>query len=358
MFKVFFLLILTLAAHAEAQTCGTVPSGMDCIPAGANKDVTAFSTCAKITNSHASGKALMIPLKTSAEWLAFRTKAPVGAVVGSCASARTYVVYSTPGSFTFNRPVDWKDSGSLLECVGGGGGGASGGPGGGEGGAYTAYADLDLTTYGNSLSITVGAGGAENAPGDNSEIRSAYFDQLVVADGGTKGGAAGAHMLPAFPAYGYFGGKGGSSTALGSGGGGGAAGPAGDGLDGGSTNSAGGGGGGGASGGTAGSPNAGGIGGAGGNGPSGSGGGAADTAATGGTGGGGGGGSSGGDGAKGSSTTNLGGGLIGPGGGGGGAGKFASGISGGGGRGAGGGGSRDGIGGAGGNGFCIISYVP
>ncbi|RYZ66138.1 MAG: hypothetical protein EOP05_19565 [Proteobacteria bacterium] len=184
MFKVLFLLILTLASRAEAQTCGTVPSGMDCIPAGGNKDITAFSTCAKITNSHASGKALMIPLKTSAEWLAFRTKAPSGAVVGSCASARTYVVYSTPGSFTFNRPVDWKDSGSLLECVGGGGGGASGGPGGGEGGAYTAYADLDLTTYGNSLNITVGAGGTANAPGASSEIRSAYLDELVVADGG------------------------------------------------------------------------------------------------------------------------------------------------------------------------------
>jgi hypothetical protein len=82
-----FLLLLPILfspSFARAQACGSLSAGQDCVAASATKSITAFSTCAKITNNHASGKAILIPIKTSPEWSAFRSHPPAGVSVGTC----------------------------------------------------------------------------------------------------------------------------------------------------------------------------------------------------------------------------------------------------------------------------------
>ncbi|MEK7357457.1 MAG: hypothetical protein AAB250_13480 [Bdellovibrionota bacterium] len=69
---------------AQAQCPGSPPAGIDCVENGAGKEITAFSVCGSITNSHASGKALMVPIGSSTEWSTFRTNLAPGVTNGSC----------------------------------------------------------------------------------------------------------------------------------------------------------------------------------------------------------------------------------------------------------------------------------
>lgn len=86
-----FAAVVMVSVAAKAQCPGVQPSGTECVANGANKDITAFSTCAKISNSHASGKALLIPINSSSEWSTFRTKLPSGVTSGACGSALVYI---------------------------------------------------------------------------------------------------------------------------------------------------------------------------------------------------------------------------------------------------------------------------
>lgn len=84
-FKIFSLFFIFIPLAAHAQSCpGTVPTGIECIAASASKQITAFAVCANITNTHVSGKALMVPVKTSAEWSKFRTSLPAGITSSAC----------------------------------------------------------------------------------------------------------------------------------------------------------------------------------------------------------------------------------------------------------------------------------
>jgi hypothetical protein len=128
------------------------------------------------------------------------------------------------GTGTFNTPGDCVEI--SLACVGGGGGGGSptdAGNGGGGGGAYASLSALAVVP-GTSYPVTVGLGGAADAPGGQTD-----FNGNCVAPGGLPGvnptgGAGGAAT--------HSGGDGGPGATGGGGGGGGAAGPGGDGGDG------------------------------------------------------------------------------------------------------------------------------
>jgi|GEM_PF-3992906 len=89
-----FLIALLFLAFAMpissyAQCPGSLPTGLDCVASGSNKDITAFSTCANITNNHASAKALMVPINSSTEWSTFRTHLPAGVTSGACGGSLT-----------------------------------------------------------------------------------------------------------------------------------------------------------------------------------------------------------------------------------------------------------------------------
>lgn len=54
------------------------------INSGSSADIDEFGVCAKITNNHASGKAIFVPTKTSAEWSTFRSNKPSGVTSNIC----------------------------------------------------------------------------------------------------------------------------------------------------------------------------------------------------------------------------------------------------------------------------------
>jgi hypothetical protein len=105
---VITLALLFAAPRIFAQCPGSPPSGMDCVNTGANKDITFFSTCAKVTNGHASGKAIMVPGASSGEWSDFRTKAPSGVTIGSCSAATPLNLAGIQGFAGF-------ETGNLIE---------------------------------------------------------------------------------------------------------------------------------------------------------------------------------------------------------------------------------------------------
>lgn len=115
-----------LSLFARAQTCGTTYSGQDCVAGSASKSITAFSTCAKVTNSHASGKAIFVPINTSAEWSAFRTKPPAGVTIGSCLPlavdattiARVTPAYVNNGNSMTTASFTPASNSLIVVCVG------------------------------------------------------------------------------------------------------------------------------------------------------------------------------------------------------------------------------------------------
>lgn len=82
---IVFALVSGAGGTSHAASCPvTPPSGIDCVESLATKDVTAFSVCKRITNSHASLKPLMVPVKTNSEWSGFYTNASGGITIGAC----------------------------------------------------------------------------------------------------------------------------------------------------------------------------------------------------------------------------------------------------------------------------------
>lgn len=83
------LAMLGFEFQARAQSCpGSLPSGIDCVAYGAAKTINYFSVAKQVTNSHASGKAIMVPVGTSGNWSQFYSNPPLGVSilsVDSCA---------------------------------------------------------------------------------------------------------------------------------------------------------------------------------------------------------------------------------------------------------------------------------
>jgi hypothetical protein len=78
-------LLFAFPEKANAQCPGSPPSGLECVANGSAKEITAFTECRSITNNHASGRAMMIPVKSSPEWSSFYSHPPAGVTVSSCA---------------------------------------------------------------------------------------------------------------------------------------------------------------------------------------------------------------------------------------------------------------------------------
>lgn len=128
---------------------------------------------------------------------------------------------------TYNRPGDWRDNGSLVECLGAGGRGgwvnatASTACGGG-GGAYTATPNISL---GATASYQIGAGGgdwASNSGGDtwfngadlaSSSVGAKGGSVGNATVGGTSNGGSGGSATNSIGTTKYAGGKGGNCTA-------------------------------------------------------------------------------------------------------------------------------------------------
>lgn len=342
---------------AHAQVCPvSPPAGVECVETASSKSITAFSICAAISNAHASNRALMVPIKTSAEWASFRTHPPAGVTVGACGPP-TFIFTS---SQSWTVPADWNNSNNSVECVGGGGGGASNDVGGGGGGAYAKKTNVTFAA-GNTVTVQVFPSAAADSPGGSSQI--VYQASTVISadagKAGTSSGGAKGKVINSIGTVLYDGGVGGSGAGTGAGGGGGAAGPLGSGRTASSAASAGGSGGGGADNGSTSSSASTGAGSNGGNGYAGTGAGAGGASGAGGgagtLGGGGGGGGLGGNGGNGGNDGQITA-SVSSGGGGGGAGNGGNGGDGG--FGAGGGGAKAGTGGRGGGGFCVIKYTP
>src|SRR3989344_3773352 len=52
-----------------------------------NSNITAFSTCKKVTNNSGTGLSVYVPTQSSAEWASFYTNPPAGVSVSSCVTA-------------------------------------------------------------------------------------------------------------------------------------------------------------------------------------------------------------------------------------------------------------------------------
>lgn len=78
------LTVIFLASFARAQCPGSQPAGTECVAASASKDITAHSVCKTVTNNHASGKAIMIPISTPTQWNAFYSRLPAGVAAADC----------------------------------------------------------------------------------------------------------------------------------------------------------------------------------------------------------------------------------------------------------------------------------
>ena len=120
---IFFFLNYSL----YAQSCpGSLPSGIDCVAHGTLKTVTAFTITKSITNNHASGKALMIPIGTSTQWSQFYSNPPSGVTVanpsyhltstGRCNYTGACWYENSWGGMRCSQPVDVGKIGTGAGC--------------------------------------------------------------------------------------------------------------------------------------------------------------------------------------------------------------------------------------------------
>lgn len=71
--------LLSFALILEASDSFTVNSG-------ANQNITAHSTCRKVTNGSATGLSVYVPTVTVGEWQSFRTSPPPGVTLSTCST--------------------------------------------------------------------------------------------------------------------------------------------------------------------------------------------------------------------------------------------------------------------------------
>lgn len=87
-FKVMiFFLAIAVPGRAFAAACTPDPNTA-CVSTAGNLNVTGPNgICKNVANSHASGKTLMVPLNTTAEWTQFWNNPPLGVTVAACTCA-------------------------------------------------------------------------------------------------------------------------------------------------------------------------------------------------------------------------------------------------------------------------------
>lgn len=110
---IFTFAALLHAGLAHALCSAALPTGVECVNATANKNVMAFGTCKTITNSHASNKAIFIPIKTSGEWSQFYGHAPSGVTLANCASTGALVSW-----WKFDEASYSGAAGEVVDSVG------------------------------------------------------------------------------------------------------------------------------------------------------------------------------------------------------------------------------------------------
>lgn len=237
-----FLILGFLVFIAEASDNSTVNYG-------ANSNITAFSTCKKVTNGSATELSVYVPTQTSDEWASFYSNPPSGVTISSCATNITvpsgtnldlYTLAgnpSTPGTYIFtidsgtviNSSVTWLaalstgswpagssitlvNNGAIYGRGGDGGyrgyspspGGCPGGPGGAGGPALSmAY---PLTIDNTNGYILGGGGGGGGAVGyyvkgncSNSGAGGGGGQGSVNSAGGSPNGGAGTVSGPGAP---------------------------------------------------------------------------------------------------------------------------------------------------------------
>src|ERR1035437_7988626 len=151
-------------------------------------------------------------------------------VTGTAGSAGTPVQIILTSGTSWTVPSDWNNSSNKIEAIGGGGGGNNTSSyyatAGGGGGGYANISNLTLTS-GNSVPITIGAGGVGvgcmGSCGSTTGGNTTFNGTSVGAGGGKPGnnigygtGGAGGNVLYG---TGYSGGKGGSADTAGQNGG-------------------------------------------------------------------------------------------------------------------------------------------
>ncbi len=161
----FFITIsigLFFKSVAIGQTCpGSQPANTDCVAYGNYKTITAFSVTRTITNNHASGKAIMIPLGTAAQWTQMYSNPPAGVTASSPSYRLTFTgrcdytaacwYYAGAGGWEGMRcsqPVDVGKIGTQAGCQT-------------TQNIYTVSGNQAATLYTSSFGYTSGNGGCE-----------------------------------------------------------------------------------------------------------------------------------------------------------------------------------------------------
>lgn len=90
---VAMLILFSAAIAIEASDNSTVSYG-------ANQNITAFSTCKKVTNNSSTNLSVYVPTQTSAEWASFYSNPPAGVSADACSCAAQSISWSTNCSGT------------------------------------------------------------------------------------------------------------------------------------------------------------------------------------------------------------------------------------------------------------------
>lgn len=165
------LFVLAIGEAALAQTCPSPATGIVCVPYNnaTPQTVDYFSTCKAVTNLHASGKTIMIPVKTSAEWASFYNSPPAGVTAGSCSGFGAFDMVDSGCSHSWGSSCT-AGSGTTLSV--------SGGP---RNMYISCDAGFGCEYQKNALAWTaVGSGVTVSfANGDNLNVRSSGADTAV-----------------------------------------------------------------------------------------------------------------------------------------------------------------------------------
>lgn len=78
----FALILLFLPAATTA-----LAADMYQVNSGATVQINEHGVCQRITNSHASGRPIMVPTRTATEWTTFRNNRPAGVAMVACPPA-------------------------------------------------------------------------------------------------------------------------------------------------------------------------------------------------------------------------------------------------------------------------------
>lgn len=82
------IVLVLIAATAFAADMYSVNSG-------ATVQIDEHGVCQRITNSHSSGQAIMVPTRTATEWTTFRNNRPAGVAMVACPTGGTWQNYQT-----------------------------------------------------------------------------------------------------------------------------------------------------------------------------------------------------------------------------------------------------------------------